>query len=164
MSSTYEKLIGLYPQAIFFVLLLLCYVYQISYAYALIGYIGNSIVNGALKQMFRSIIGDAGNRPIPHDAIGAFDGLIVSIWPQHAQNRAYGFPSGHAQSIGYFLAFVHQFLWKKWHPITLTLHLIIAAYLMHTRIYFKRHTFVQVLFGFLFGIAVFKMFHWYWTS
>jgi len=164
MSSTYEKCISLYPQVLFFVLLLLCHMYHLSYAYALIGYIGNSVVNGALKQLFRSLIGQAGDRPVPHAAVGAFDDLIISIWPQHAQNRAYGFPSGHAQSIGYVSAFLHQFFWKKWHPLAIISHILIASYLLDTRISYKRHTFIQVLFGFLFGIAVFHMFHWYWTS
>lgn len=164
MRSTCEKCISLYPQVLFFVLLLLCYMYHITYAYALLGYIGNSIVNGVLKQSFRSIIGQAGNRPNPHEAIGAFDNLIISIWPEHAQNRAYGFPSGHAQSIGYFVAFVHQFLWKSWHTLALITLLLTALCLMYTRIFYKRHTFIQVLFGFLFGIATFHAFHWYWTS
>ena len=162
MSSTYENCISLYPQVLFFVLLLWCYAYHISYAYAFIGYIGNSVVNGILKQTFRSLIGEAGNRPIPHEPIGAFDNLIISVWPEHAQNRAYGFPSGHAQSIGYVLAFVHQFLWKKWHPLALIALLIVSLHLMHTRIFYKRHTFIQVLVGGLCGIATFRMFHWYW--
>jgi membrane-associated phospholipid phosphatase len=160
MKSTYEKCMGSYPQALFFVLILLCYVYRVSYAYAFVGYIGNSIINGILKQTFRALIGDAGSRPVPHHSTGPFDDVIAAVWPEHENNTAYGFPSGHAQSIGYILAFVHQFLpWRSWHPAGIIATLGIAAFLMYTRIYYKRHTLVQVLFGFLFGVATFRAFH-----
>jgi membrane-associated phospholipid phosphatase len=160
MKSIYEKCVGSYPQVLFFVLLILCHAYHISYAYAFIGYIGNSIVNGILKQTFRALIGDAGSRPVPHHSTGPFDDVIAAVWPEHMNNTAYGFPSGHAQSVGYFLAFAHQFLpWRSWHPAGTVAALVIAAFLMHTRIAFRRHTFVQVLFGFLFGIATFRAFH-----
>jgi len=162
MSSTYEKIISLYPQFLFVVLLYLCYARDISYAYALIGYPGNSIVNGLLKQMFRNVIGHAGDRPEPHHSSNGFDSFIASVWPQHKANTAYGFPSGHAQSMGYYLAFVHHFFpWRSWHPVAIFAHLIIATFLMQTRIAFRRHTFVQVLFGFLFGIVFFHVFHWF---
>lgn len=164
MSSTCEKIISLYPQVMFFVLLIICYTYHLSYSYALIGYIGNSIVNGVLKQSFRSLIGNEGNRPVPYHSSNMFDNLIVLVWPEHANNHAYGFPSGHAQSIGYFLAFVHEFLWKRWNSIALITVIMTALCLMYTRILYNRHTFNQVLFGFLFGVATFHAFHWYWTS
>ena len=160
MSSIYKNCISSYPQVLFFVLLILCHAYHISYAYAFIGYIGNSVINGILKQTFRALIGDTGSRPVPHHSTGPFDDVIAAVWPEHKNNAAYGFPSGHAQSVGYFLAFAHQFLpWRSWHPAGIVAALVIAAFLMHTRIYYKRHTFVQVLFGFLFGIATFRAFH-----
>ena len=67
---------------IFFVLLILCHVHHVSYAYAFIGYIGNSIVNCVLKQGFRHAIGDAGNRPVPHHPTNPFDDAFVAIWPE----------------------------------------------------------------------------------
>ena len=107
MNSTYEKCISTYPQLLLFALIIMCYAYHVSYAYAFIGYIGNSIINGVLKQGFRSILGDAGNRPVPYHLTNKFDDAVIAVWPEHKNNSAYGFPSGHAQSVGYFVAFAH---------------------------------------------------------
>ena len=163
MNLTYKRFISSYPGVLFFVLLLLCHVYHVSYVYAFIGYIGNSIVNGWLKQWFRHTIGDAGNRPVPyqyHSAAGLFDSMIIAVWPEYNNTHSYGFPSGHAQSVGYFMAFAHQFLpWRTWHPVWIAAALSISLLLMWTRIAFRCHTAVQVLFGFAFGIATFRAFH-----
>jgi membrane-associated phospholipid phosphatase len=139
--------------------------YHVSYAYAFIGYIGKSIINPGLKQMFRHAIGDAGNRPAPYTpSNNAFDNAVSAIWPQYKKNIAYGFPSGHAQSVGYFLAFAHQFLpWRTWHLGWIVAALSIALWLMHTRIAIRRHTAVQLLFGFAFGVATFRAFHYLFT-
>lgn len=161
MNSTCEKCISSYPLLLFFALIILCRAYHVSYAYAFLGYIGNSVVTGGLKQLFRHTIGDAGNRPVPHHPANFFDDIIVAVWPEHRNNCAYGFPSGHAQSVGYFVAFAHQFLpWRTWHPAWIAAALSILLLLMWTRIAFRRHTAVQVLFGFAFGIATFRAFHW----
>jgi membrane-associated phospholipid phosphatase len=155
-----EQCVSSYPQLLFFALVILCRVYRVSYAYAFLGYIGNSIVNGALKQGFRRVIGDAGNRPVPYHPNTAFDTAIVAICPQYKDTNAYGFPSGHAQSIGYFVAFAHQFLpWRTWHPAWIAAALSIALMLMWSRVVYRRHTATQVLFGFAFGIAFFRAFH-----
>ncbi len=155
MFSMHEKIISSYPQLFMIVIIILCHMYHISYAYA-IGYIMNVGVNYCLKIGFRGLIGDAGNRPIPYSfpypiQINSFMGRATT----------YGFPSGHAQSVGYFLAFAHQFLpWRSWHPGWIVAALIAAAWLMHTRIAFRRHTPIQVLFGFVFGIMVFRLIRW----
>ena len=165
MSPTYKNCISLYPTVLFILLLILCYVYRLAYAYAFIGYIGNSIVNVGLKQMFRHAIGEAGNRPVLYNPAKSFDDIITVIWPEYKNNKAYGFPSGHAQSVGYFMAFAHQFLpWKTWHLGWIVAAILIATWLMHSRIAFRRHTAVQVLFGFAFGIIIFQAFHWIWTA
>jgi membrane-associated phospholipid phosphatase len=157
----YERWISSYPQLLFFALVILCRVYHVSYAYAFLGYIGNSIVNSVLKQGFRHVIGDVGNRPVPHHPKTAVDTVFASIWPQYKNNNSYGFPSGHAQSVGYFVAFVHQFLpWKTWHPGWIAAALTIAVMLMWSRVVFRRHTVTQVVFGFAFGVATFRAFHW----
>lgn len=165
MSGTYEKCISCYPQVILFVLIALCYKYHVSYAYVYIGYIVNLLFNGLLKHVFRHIIGDAGNRPVPHTPSGVINDAINAILPKYVRIDAYGFPSGHAQSVGYFVAFAHQFLpWRTWHPVSVVAALAFAIFLMHTRIAFRRHTAVQVLFGFAFGVATFRAFHWAWNS
>jgi len=163
MGSIYEKCISSYPQMLFIALLILCHVYKISYAYAF-GYLVNVPINLGLKLLFRAIIGDAGNRPIPYHAINTFatfDTFVKLVSPTTIRNAdAYGFPSGHAQTVGYFVAFAHQFLpWRTWHITYIIAVLFIALLLMYTRIAFRRHTAVQVLFGFAFGVAVFRAFH-----
>lgn len=156
MVSTYEKCISSYPHIMFFAVLILCRVFRIPYVYAA-GYIANIVANYGLKLGFREIIGSAGNRPVPYHSANPFviGGIITS---SVSRANAYGFPSGHAQTVGYFLAFAHQFLpWRAWHPGWIVAALAVAGWLMHTRIAFQRHTPVQVLFGFAFGIAVFRM-------
>lgn len=151
MFSMHEKIISSYPQLFMIVIIILCHMYQISYAYA-IGYIVNIAVNYGLKIGFRGLMGDAGNRPIPYP-------IQINSFMDRA--TTYGFPSGHAQSVGYFLAFAHQFLpWRSWHPGWIVAALIAAAWLMHTRVAFRRHTPTQVLFGFVFGVLVFRLIRW----
>ena len=162
--STYEKYISAYPQVLFLIILIICYVYHVSYVYAFIGYFGNTIINNVLKQVFRYTIGESGARPTPYQYVTRFDNAIVELWPQYINNISYGFPSGHAQSVGYFMAFAHKFLpWRTWHPAYIVVALVVAMYLMHTRIVFQRHTAIQVLFGFAFGVITFKVFNWIWT-
>ena len=162
MSSSYKNYISAYPQMLFFGLIAMCRAYNVSYAYAFIGYICNVIVNFWLKHVFRIAIGDAGKRPAPcHFSHNPLDKVIISMYPSYKDARAYGFPSGHAQAVGYFMAFAHRFLpWRKWHWGWIVAALLTAAWLMYTRIAFRCHTAVQVLFGFAFGIATFLAFDW----
>ena len=150
MNAMYKKFMVLYPQILFIVIIALCHARQISYAYA-IGYIVNTCVNYGLKTGFRSIMGDAGNRPMHYPV--QTNSLV-------GRANAYGFPSGHAQSVGYFLAFAHQFLpWRAWHPGWIVAAVLVAAWLLHTRVAFRQHTVIQVLFGFGFGVLVFRLLH-----
>ena len=156
MISKYEKYISSYPHIMFIALIVLCHMSHISYVYAA-GYIVNIIVNYGLKLFFRSMIGSAGNRPIHYHPTNPF---VIGMTSAIGHANAYGFPSGHAQTVGYFLAFSHQFLpWRAWHPGWIVAALVVAVWLLHTRIAFQRHTLIQVLFGFVFGIAVFRMFY-----
>jgi membrane-associated phospholipid phosphatase len=108
-------------------------------------------VNYGLKTGFRSIMGDAGNRPMHYPV--QTNSLV-------GRANAYGFPSGHAQSVGYFLAFAHQFLpWRAWHPGWIVAAVLVAAWMLHTRVAFRHHTVIQVLFGFGFGVLVFRLLH-----
>lgn len=160
MGSVYEKCMNLYPHVLFVGLIILCRLYDISYIFAL-GYLLDTLVNCGLKLFFYHTIGPAGNRPIPyhpahplHDVFGRKIEFIECA-------NGYGFPSGHAQSVGYSLAFAHQFLpWRSWHPAWVVAAVLAAAWLVWTRIAFKRHTVTQVLFGLGFGIAFFRAFHW----
>lgn len=152
----YKKYMELYPEILLIVIIALCHARQISYAYA-IGYIINVCVNLALKIGFQAFMGDAGNRPSGPYLIQS-NSLIDRA-------NSYGFPSGHAQSVGYFVAFVHQFWqWSAWHPIWIVAGLMIVSWLLHTRVAFQKHTIVQVLSGFGFGILVFQLVHSWFRS
>lgn len=148
----YKKYMELYPHMLLFVIIALCYVRQISYAYVIGYYIVNVYLNYGLKLGFRRLIGDAGNRPsVPY--------LIQSNSLIDRAN-SYGFPSGHAQSVGYLVAFVHQFLpWRAWHPMGIVASLMVIVWLLYSRIALGRHTLIQVLAGFGFGILVFQLIH-----
>jgi membrane-associated phospholipid phosphatase len=153
MSETREKIISSYPQVLFVALIVLCRVYRVSYLYV-VGFGANFVANCGLKLFFRRVMGSAGNRPVPYETHNA----LVPFTIRSA--NAYGFPSGHAQTVGYFLAFAHRVLpWRTWHPAWIVAALLAAAWLMWTRVAFQRHTPVQVLFGFAFGVAVFQAVH-----
>ena len=163
-----EVYINSYPTIFYFILLPLCYVYHVSYVYV-IGYMIQFIINDCLKLFFLHAIGSAGNRPFPYHTPRLVSSVPIALGADLTkylrQANAYGFPSGHAQSVGYFLAFMHQFLpWRKWHPGWVVFILLFAAVLMYTRIAFRYHTPIQVLFGFVFGVAIFRAFHWIVTK
>lgn len=160
MSQLYEKCINVYPQMLFFVLIVLCRVYSVSYVYV-VGYLLNSVVNCALKLFFHSTIGPAGNRPVPYVSPTPLCQIFGRKMELFESANRYGFPSGHAQSVGYVVAFAHRVLpWRAWHPAVVVAALLAAAWLVWTRVAFRRHTPVQVLFGFAFGVAVFQAVQW----
>ena len=157
MSETREKIISSYPQVLFVALIVLCRVYRVSYLYV-VGFGANFVANCGLKLFFRRVMGSAGNRPVPYETPNA---LVPFMHDAIRTANAYGFPSGHAQTVGYFLAFAHRVLpWRTWHPAWIVAALLAAAWLMWTRVAFQRHTPVQVLFGFAFGVAVFQAVQW----
>lgn len=168
MTQMYEKYISAYPMGVFIALLVLCRVYRVSYLYVL-GFGANLVANCGLKLFFRRVMGSAGNRPVPYETQNAIQTAVCSAVPfMHDAIRtanAYGFPSGHAQTVGYFLAFAHRGLpWRTWHPAWVVAALLAAAWLIWTRVAFGRHTLVQVLFGLAFGGAVFQAVQWLITA
>ena len=157
MSQLYEKCISSYPLVLFIALVVLCNVFRVSYLYAA-GFGVNLLVNCGLKLFFRRAMGSAGNRPVPYETPNA---LVPFMHDAIRTANAYGFPSGHAQTVGYFVAFAHRVLpWRAWHPAVVVAALLAAAWLVWTRVAFRRHTPVQVLFGFAFGVAVVQAVQW----
>jgi membrane-associated phospholipid phosphatase len=161
----HEKYISSYPLGLFIAMLVLCKVYRVSYLYVL-GFGANLVANCGLKLFFRRVMGSAGNRPVPYETHNAIQTAVCSaVHGAIRSANAYGFPSGHAQTVGYFVAFAHRVLpWRAWHPAWVVAALLAAAWLMWTRIAFQRHTPVQVLFGFTFGVAVFQSVQWLLTA
>jgi len=164
MGQLYEKCISSYPLVLFIALVVLCNVFRVSYLYAA-GFGVNLLVNCGLKLFFRRAMGSAGNRPVPYETHNAIQTAVCSAVPfldgAIRSANAYGFPSGHAQTVGYFVAFAYRVLpWRAWHPAVVVAALLAAAWLVWTRVAFRRHTPVQVLFGFAFGVAVFQAVQW----
>jgi membrane-associated phospholipid phosphatase len=146
MGSVYEKCMNAYPLVLFAALIGVCMSRRLTYLYA-VGYAANTVANYGLKLFFRQVIGPIGNRPLTP---------ILLIGNSVRNADSYGFPSGHAQSVGYFLAFAHHVLpWRSWHAV---IGLLLAAWLLHARVAFRRHTPVQVIAGFAFGAAFFHAF------
>lgn len=164
MISMYEKYVSSYPKVLLFALIILCYIYDVPYVYA-VGFVANLIVASGLKLFFRHVMGNAGARPVRHQPTGIFHTALNKINPVFKTANAYGFPSGHSQSVGYFLAFAYQFLpWRTWPTQYVAAALAVLAWLMYTRVAFQRHTPTQVVFGFIFGVMVFSAFHWILTQ
>jgi membrane-associated phospholipid phosphatase len=154
MGSVYEKCMNSYPLVLFAALIGVCMSRRLTYLYA-VGYAANTVANYGLKLFFRQLIGPIGNRPLPYRPHNPLTPIPL-IGNSVRNADSYGFPSGHAQSVGYFLAFAHHVLpWRSWHAV---IGLLLAAWLLYTRVAFRRHTPVQVIAGFAFGAAFFHAF------
>ena len=121
------------------------------------------IINPVLKYLiFRPILGDKifpligrGTRPdgAKNCSIireNLFNNKIIS-----KISTSYGFPSGHSQSAGFFMAFIYKFF--KNDKMILYLSLVYSLYIPYTRVQLGCHTIQQTIFGYIFGVIVFNI-------
>ena len=65
-------------------------------------------------------------------------------------SKSYGFPSGHSQIAGYFMAFIYNNFTKNYYILIPSL--IYSLYSAYSRVLLGCHTIQQVIFGYSFGI------------
>lgn len=122
-----------------------------------IKYLLNGQINYFLKQGFKYVMGDdefpiIGTGTRPNGAINCgnfrdnfFDKNIVP-----GPTTSYGFPSGHAQSCGFFATFIHSYF--RHNPLIYYPFILYSLYIPYTRLEFGCHTIQQVIFGYICGI------------
>lgn len=130
---------------------------KLSFSYT-ISYLLNDTINKILKNyIFKPVMGNndfnifgKGTRPDGAINCGLFreDFFDSSIVPKLA--TSYGFPSGHAQSSGFFATFIHQKF--KNNPIIYYPLMLYSLYIPYTRLKLGCHTIQQVIVGYIYGI------------
>ena len=145
------------------IMFVLCQKYNISLVYLLKFKFSIFLLNPFLKNIiFRPLIG---NKTLPIIGRGMrpdgakncsfirddlFDTSIIS-----KISTSYGFPSGHSQSAGYFMAFIYKYF--KNNNIIFYLSLLYSLYIPFTRVQLGCHTIQQTIFGYIFGIIIFHL-------
>ena len=145
-----------------FPLLIMLYIFYKAIEYGdwnLLGaYILNNMSNHVLKEyLFKPIMGDKsffllgkGTRPLGAKNCKIFsDGTI---------SKSYGMPSGHAQSISFFL--VNELTGDKDYVYKIILS-IVSVFMIYSRVKLGCHTFQQVIVGSIMGIIAFWIYDFY---
>ena len=142
----------------------LCKNNNLSYIYLLKFKLSVFLLNPFLKNgIFKPLIGNKtfpiigrGTRPdgaknCSFIRDNLFDNKIVS-----KISTSYGFPSGHSQSAGFFMAFIYKYFRND--NVIFYLSLLYTLYIPYTRVQLGCHTIQQTIFGYIFGIIIFHLF------
>ena len=142
----------------YIIILILSYTYNISYNYIFKLLINNIILNRILKNIiFKPLIGNK-NIPIlgigirPPGAIncGQFKDNLFNSKIIPSISKSYGLPSGHSQTMGYFMTFIYSHFRNK--PLIFLPFLLYSIYIPYTRVQLGCNTVQQVIIGYIFGI------------
>jgi membrane-associated phospholipid phosphatase len=136
------------PQIIIILAIFALYKSPILLFTFLIGYVLNALFNYVLKGIFKY--------PRPNEEITRFHSAL-KLGKITNHNR-FGMPSGHAQIMLYTLSFLYL---ARINVMILTLIAIITIITLFQRVYFKRHSIVQVIAGSIVGILVGSSFFYF---
>jgi len=125
-----------------------------------IKYLFNGLINYFLKLGFKYgmrddeflIIGK-GTRPDGAINCGNFMDEFLDKNIVHGAVTSYGFPSGHAQSCGFFAIFIHSYF--RHNPLIYYPFILYSLYIPYTRLEFGCNTIKQVIFGYIYCIIFF---------
>ena len=137
---------------------------NISINYAITYILSDKISNVFLKYVvFKNLLGDkkhpilgTGTRPPNAYNCGLFRDNFFNSAVKPKLATTYGFPSGHSQSAGYFMTFIHEHFSNN--SLIYISSLLYSLYILYTRIELNCHTYQQVIFGYLFGILTYYVF------
>jgi membrane-associated phospholipid phosphatase len=145
------------PRIMLIIIIILTINSKLSFSYT-INYLLNDLINKILKiYIFEPIMGNnnfyifgKGTRPEGAINCGIFreDFFDSSVVPKLA--ISYGFPSGHAQSSGFFATFIHEKF--KNNPLIYYPLMLYSLYIPYTRLKLGCHTIQQVIVGYIYGI------------
>ena len=145
------------PRIMLIIIIILTINSKLSFSYT-INYLLNDLINKIFKiYIFEPLMGDnnfnifgKGTRPDGAINCGIFreDFFDSSVVPKLA--TSYGFPSGHAQSSGFFATFIHEKF--KNNPLIYYPLILYSLYIPYTRLKLGCHTIQQVIVGYIYGI------------
>lgn len=145
------------PRIMLIIIIILTINSKLSFSYT-INYLLNDLINKIFKiYIFEPLMGDnnfnifgKGTRPDGAINCGIFreDFFDSSVVPKLA--TSYGFPSGHAQSSGFFATFIHEKF--KNNPLIYYPLMLYSLYIPYTRLKLGCHTIQQVIVGYIYGI------------
>lgn len=149
-----------------FIIIILSYIYNLSFLYPIKFYLGDIIVNYNLKHnIFLPIMKDKtypifgkGLRPDGAKNCGIFKDNFFDNTIIPKPSTSYGFPSGHSQSAGLFITFIYEKFRNK--PYIFYPSLIYSLYIPYTRVNLGCHTIQQTIFGYIFGILTYYLFEY----
>ena len=152
------------PYIMLIIVSILCYVYKLPYTYPIKFLLNGAVSNRILKNyIFKPLLKNnsypfigTGIRPKNAMNCGIFRDNFFDNKREIKISSSYGFPSGHSQSAGYFMAFIHKYF--KNSPIIYYSSLIYSIYIPYTRIILNCHTIQQIISGYIFGIITFYLF------
>ena len=139
---------------------------NISITYSINYILSDKILNAFLKNIvFKNLLGDkkhpilgTGTRPPGAKNCGLFRDNFFNPTIKPKLATSYGFPSGHSQSAGYFMTFIHEHFSNN--SLIYISSLLYSLYIPYTRIELNCHTYQQVIFGYLFGILTYYLFEY----
>jgi membrane-associated phospholipid phosphatase len=142
----------------YIILLILLYFNNISYNYIFKLFINDLIINKTLTNLiFKPLIGNktipilgTGIRPPGAMNCGSFRDNLFNSTIIPSISKSYGFPSGHAQTMGYFMTFIYSHFRNN--PLIFLPFLLYSIYISYTRVQLGCHTVQQVIAGYIFGI------------
>jgi membrane-associated phospholipid phosphatase len=146
-----------FPIILFIINLVLSISYKLPF-YNIFNFYFNFKINNFLKNnVFKKIMGNSklqilgyGKRPNGAMNCGNFRNDFFNSSIKSKLSKSYGFPSGHSQTAGYFIAFIYNNFNNNYYILIPSL--IYSIYSAYSRVTLGCHTIEQVIFGYLFGI------------
>ena len=115
--------------------------------------INNILKNNVFKHFMKNsklpILG-YGIRPKGASDCGNFRASLFNSSIKPKLSTSYGFPSGHSQTAGFFIAFIYKNFSNNYNILLPSL--IYSLYSAYSRVILGCHTIEQVIFGYIFGI------------
>ena len=154
MNKFIDEIERMYPVLIF--LYLLYKAVDFSEWRLFIAYIANNISNHILKTyLFKPIMGNK-TFPIIGRGLRPAGAKNCKFYSDDSVSKSYGMPSGHAQSISFFV--MHELMNNDDinYKIILTL---VSIYMIYSRVKLGCHTIQQVIIGSLFGVCFYFIYN-----
>ena len=114
----------------------------------------NNVFKHFMKNNKLPILG-YGIRPKGASDCGNFRASLFNSSIKPKLSTSYGFPSGHSQTAGFFIAFIFNNFSNNYNILLPSL--IYSLYSAYSRVILGCHTIEQVIFGYIFGIIAYYL-------
>jgi membrane-associated phospholipid phosphatase len=148
---SFLKLIENYGQLIIIFISSYILFYKITYFnFYILGLLFNTIINSLLKYLIKE------PRPSKQFLKEVQNSDLIFPNAKYDMPSGYGMPSGHAQNLGYSLGFMFIFIKNSdifW------VYIIVSIITIFQRYTNKKHTILQLILGFIFGLLIGILFY-----